>query len=74
MAQDKEIINSSATLIALMERFETANELANADLADLTAFITKTGQGRFANPDATTKLDSLLPQRPTDCQRQKITP
>ena len=55
MAQDKDIANSSATTIALMERFETADELAYADLDELTAFISKSGRGRFTNPEATAK-------------------
>jgi len=55
MAQDKDISNSSATTIALMERFETADELAYADLNQLTAFIAKSGRGRFADPEATAK-------------------
>ena len=55
MAQDKDIANSSATTIALMERFETADDLANSDLEELTSFITETGRGRFADPTATAK-------------------
>ena len=55
MAQDKDIANSSATTIALMERFETVDELAYADLDELTAFIAKSGRGRFADPEATAK-------------------
>ncbi len=55
MAQDKGIANSSATTIALMERFETADELAYADLVELTAFISKSGRGRFTDPEATAK-------------------
>lgn len=55
MAQDKGIVNSSATTIALMERFETADELAYADLVELTAFISKSGRGRFSDPEATAK-------------------
>ncbi len=55
MAQDKGIANSSATTIALMERFETADDLAYADLVELTAFISKSGRGRFADPEATAK-------------------
>ena len=56
MAQDKDIANSSATTIALMERFETVDELAYADLDELTAFVNKAGHGRFADPEATAKL------------------
>ena len=55
MAQDKDIANSSATTIALMERFETVDELADADLDELTAFITEAGRGRFADSEATAK-------------------
>ena len=47
LAQDKDIANSSATTIALMERFETVDELAYADLDELTAFVSKVGHGRL---------------------------
>ena len=55
MAQDKDIQNTSATTIALMEHFETVDDLATADLDKLTAFIAETGRGRFTDPDATAK-------------------
>ena len=55
MAQNKDIANSSATTIALMERFETVDELADADLDELTAFITEAGRGRFADSEAAAK-------------------
>ena len=55
LAQDKDIPNSSATTIALMEHFETPDELANISLDELTDFITKAGRGRFADPQATAK-------------------
>ena len=54
MAQDKDIANSSATTIALMERFETVDELAYADLDELTRFIDETGRN-FADPAAKAK-------------------
>jgi transposase len=54
MAQDKGIANSSATTIALMERFETVDELAYADLDELTRFIDETGRN-FADPAAKAK-------------------
>lgn len=47
--------NTSATTIALMERFETVDELAYADIEKLTDFISKSGRGRFADPVATAK-------------------
>lgn len=56
LAQEKVLSqNTSATTIALMERFETVDELAYADLNELIAFISKSGHGRFADPEATAK-------------------
>ena len=55
LAQDKDIPNTSATTLALMERFETADQLAYADLDELTTFIIKAGRGRFSDPEATAK-------------------
>ena len=55
LAQDGDIPNSSATTLALMERFATVDELAYADLNELTAFIQAVGRGRFADPEATAK-------------------
>ncbi len=54
IAQAKDIQNTSATTIALMERFETVDDLANADLEELTAFIDETGRN-FADPVAKAK-------------------
>ena len=54
MAQDKDIPNTGATTIALMERFATVDDLANADLDELTFFIDEKGRN-FADPVATAK-------------------
>lgn len=54
MAQDKDIRNTSATTIALMEQFETVDDLANADLEELTAFLDENGRS-FADPAAKAK-------------------
>ena len=54
MAQDKDIANSSATTLALMDRFATVDELAYADLDELTAFIDDVGKN-FADPAAKAK-------------------
>mgnify|MGYP004579721623 CR=1 FL=1 len=43
IAQNKGIQNIRVTAIALMEHFETADDLANTDLDKLTAFISETG-------------------------------
>ena len=45
IAQDKDIQNTSATTIALMEHFETVDDLANAELSELTTFISEAGRG-----------------------------
>ncbi|WP_341480234.1 IS110 family transposase [Anaerotruncus rubiinfantis] len=56
LAQEKTLSqNTSATTIALMEQFETVDELAYADLETLTAFIAKSGHGKFSDPAATAK-------------------
>ena len=55
LAQDKDIKNTNATTLALMEHFETADDLAYADLDELTAFITRAGRGRFDDAEATAK-------------------
>ena len=55
IAQAKDIQNTSATTIALMEHFESVDDLANADLNELTTFISKAGRGKFADPNATAK-------------------
>lgn len=54
MAQDKSIQNTSATTIALMERFETVDELANANLDELIAFIDEVDK-KFTDPEVKTK-------------------
>lgn len=55
LALDADIPNSSSTTLALMEHFETVDDLANADLDALTAFVSAAGHGRFANPEQTAK-------------------
>jgi len=55
LAQDKDITNSSATTISLMERFETVDELVYADLDELTAFIDEKGRHNFSDPAAKAK-------------------
>ena len=56
LAQEKILShNTSATTIALMERFESVDELAYIGLDPLTAFIAKSGRGRFADPETTAK-------------------
>ena len=70
MAQDKDIQNTSATTIALMEHFETVDDLANADLEELTAFITETGRGKFADRMLPPRQFGLQPKAPIGCPKQ----
>jgi len=56
LAQEKILSqNTSATTIALMEQFESVDELAYIGLDELTGFIAKSGRGRFTDPKATAK-------------------
>src|SRR5699024_9967526 len=55
IAQEKDIQNTSATTIAVMEHFETVDDLAKTDLDELTDFIAQAGRGRFVDPDATAR-------------------
>ena len=55
LAQSTDIKNTSSTVLSLMEEYETVDDLANADLEDLTAFVTAAGRGRFADPENTAK-------------------
>lgn len=43
------------TSLALLEEFDTVDELACMDLDSLTAFIRKKGHGKFSDPEATAK-------------------
>ena len=61
IAQDKDIQNTSATTIALVERFETVDDLANADLEELTSFIDEKGRN-FADPAAKARAIQTLPE------------
>ncbi len=56
IAQNPDIKNTSATTLALMEEFETVEDLALADMETLTAFIQKAGRGRFADPEKTAEI------------------
>mgnify|MGYP000066697071 CR=1 FL=1 len=70
MAQDKDIQNTSATTIALMEHFETVDDLANADLEELTAFITETGRGKLLTRMLPPRQFGLQPKAPIGCPKQ----
>ena len=79
IAQEKDIQNTSATTIVLMEHFETVDDLANADLDDLTDFIAQAGRGRVVDPDTTARVvraaakgSYRLPKAVTDTVNQTM--
>lgn len=55
LAQDKDFRNTSATTIALMEQFDTTDDLANADLDQLAAMIIKASNNHYVNPECIAK-------------------
>ena len=55
IAQDVKLPNTSATMLNLMEHFDTVDDIANASLDDLTAFVRESGRGRFEDPEAFAK-------------------
>ena len=70
IVQDKEIFNTSATTLALMEAFESVDNLANCDLETLTAFVTVAGS--LIQKLRHRRLEPL-PKLPTDFQRRSTT-
>ncbi len=56
MTQEKVFSNTfSTTALAVYEEFDSAEELAQMDLQELTAFIMEKGKNRFPDPDAVAK-------------------
>ena len=55
LAQSQEIKNTASSTFALMEHFETVDELANCPLDELAAFLRTASRGRFADSDETAK-------------------
>ena len=56
LAQSSDLKYTASSTFALMENFETVDDLANAELEDISAFLRSAGRGRFANPDETSKI------------------
>jgi transposase len=53
LAQEKVFSNQTgATAMAIIDEFETVDELAYMDIDELAAFIAEKGRNRFANPDS----------------------
>ena len=55
LAQDKSFKNTSATTIALMEQFDTVDDLANADLDQLAAVVIKASKNHYIDPECIAK-------------------
>ena len=55
LAQNPDFKNTSATMLNLVSDFESVDDLANVPLDDLSAYIEKSGRGRFADPEAVAK-------------------
>ncbi len=56
LTQEKVFSNTfSATALAVYEEFESAEELANMDLHELAAFVSKKGKNRFSDSEAIAK-------------------
>jgi len=55
LAQDKDFENTSATTIALMEQFDSVDDLANADLDQLAAVIIEASKNHYVDPECIAK-------------------
>ena len=79
LAQDKDFKNTSATTIALMEQFDTVDDLANADLDQLAAVVIKASKNHYIDPEciaktiqATAKGSYRLPKTVNDSINQAM--
>lgn len=55
LAQNPDLKNTSATMLNLVSDFESVDDLADVPLEELSAYIEKSGRGRFADPEAVAK-------------------
>ena len=55
LAQNPDLKNTSATMLNLVTDFDSVDDLANTALEDLTAYLVKSGRGRFSDPEAVAK-------------------
>ena len=55
LAQSPDFKNTSATMLNLVTDYESVDDLANTPLEELTAYIEKSGRGRFSDPEAVAK-------------------
>ena len=56
LAQSADIKNTASSTFALMEHFETVDDLANCSLEELSSFLHTASRGRFADSDETAKI------------------
>ena len=55
LAQNPNLKNTSATMLNLVSDFESVDDLADVPLEELSAYIEKSGRGRFADPETVAK-------------------
>lgn len=55
LAQNPDFKSTSATMLNLVCDFDSVDDLANVPLEELTAYIEKSGRGRFSDPAAVAK-------------------
>lgn len=55
LAQNSDLKNTSTTMLNLVSDYESVDDLANTPLEELTAYIEKSGRGRFSDPEAVAK-------------------
>ena len=51
LAVDDELKNTSATILALVKKYDSVDDLASASLGDLTDFVNKASQGQYSDPE-----------------------
>lgn len=56
LAMEDNVKNTSATFLAIMQRFASIDDLASVNLGELTEFVAKSGRGRFSSPEERAKM------------------
>lgn len=55
LAQSPNFKNTSATMLNLVSDFDSVDDLANVPIEELTAYIEKSGRGKFSDPEKVAK-------------------
>lgn len=79
LQQNKDLPRTSATMLALMEHYDSIDDIAYSDLDELEAFIDKAGRSHFTDPKAVAKaikqaanMSYHLPRTVNDSVNQAI--